>query len=164
MYTPGKEPKRWSTSLRAKKACYIDQKRRKWFRNLELPVYHEFARYFVSQGRGMDLTYEAGLSKTTLQMPFGFVDWSFDIKISCFNYGRTISGAHWSCLEGLKEAGKHDAELALTKDPSITSVRGAIFDSLVSVTAALDLVGRVDEVYQKILRIRLYDVRTSKEP
>ncbi len=99
-------------------------------------VYHEYAKHFVIKGHGLELIREAGLSKTDLEIPSWVVDWSYNSHSLACNYSR---GSRYPPHVSLPD--KPDTEIMLTDDPSIISLIGAVFDSVVGITPGIRPLG-----------------------
>lgn len=100
-------------------------------------VYHEFAKYFISRGQGMDLICEAGLNKTSLEVPSWVADWGFH-PVSTSNSGQQRLGDLLCSQKKPNQDQKHIADVTLTNDPLVISVKGCMIDTLISVTNAFD--------------------------
>ena len=110
-------------------------------------VYHEFAKYFVSHGQGMDLICEAGLNETSTEIPSWVVDWSFVADLPNFNYNQPKFGPGLYCLGELHQS-KHNTEVILTDDPLIISVKGVMTDTVISVTNGLNPFGETNDTFK----------------
>lgn len=106
-------------------------------------VYLTFARYFVSQGQGMELICEAGTSRSSLDTPSWAVDWSYKTDFYATHFSK---GSNWTCLANQPRK-MTDAEVHLTDDPSIISAKGIIVDTVVGTTPGVRLSSTEDSKF-----------------
>ncbi|KAL9119286.1 MAG: hypothetical protein Q9187_004161 [Circinaria calcarea] len=114
----------------------------------DIYTYHEFAKYFLSQGQGIDLICEAGLNRTSLEVPSWVPDWSFNTDFPEYNFGQRTSTALNCHLEKSNLGKEYNAEVVLTDDPLIITAKGVIIDTVNSATNGLDWSGSSDTSFQ----------------
>jgi hypothetical protein len=117
-------------------AADVDKSPRPDYSQSTEQIYHSFARYFVSQGQGMELICEAGRSRSRSRSPLKFpswvVDWSYNADTQAFHYSK---GSSWTHLA--PQARNFAAEVLLTDNPSIISASGTIIDSIDGTTPGI---------------------------
>ena len=91
-------------------------------------IYHEFARYCVTQGQGMSLICEAGRNRISMDNPSWVADWSSESNSSLYNCNRGRDGAMMGALSNVYQHRKSmsSSDVGLTSDPSVISAIGLI--------------------------------------
>lgn len=108
-------------------------------------IYHEFARYCVNQGQGMNLICEAGLNRLSMDSPSWVADWSFENISSLYNFTRGRNGSMLGCLNNVYQHRKtmSSSDVALTSDPSVISAMGLIWDKISGVSEGFKSQGTI---------------------
>ncbi|KAM0800069.1 heterokaryon incompatibility protein-domain-containing protein [Usnea florida] len=110
-------------------------------------IYHEFARYCVTQGQGMSLICEAGLHRSSMDIPSWVADWGFENISSLYNCARGRGGAMLGDLENIYQHRKSmvSSEVALTSDPSVIATTGLIWDKISGVSEVFENSGTTQD-------------------
>ncbi|MCJ1350849.1 MAG: hypothetical protein MMC33_000830 [Icmadophila ericetorum] len=107
-------------------------------------VYQEFARYFISQGDGIALLCEAGMTRCNLEIPSWVADWSFQKDAGRINFATSSALTPYPCLKSLSKIQK-SMDVALTGDPLVISVKAIIVDAITGMTSGFHTFGRMRE-------------------
>ncbi len=117
-------------------------------------VFLEFGRYFILQGRGIDLICEAGFNKASLELPSWIAHWKSDQGVPAYNYGLR-GGPFQKCLGHPSHSQEPTTGVLLTNDPMVITVKGAIVDTIFGITLETRTVSspnvRIDDSIMKFL-------------
>ncbi len=107
-------------------------------------MYLEFAKFFLSEGHGLELIREAGLSKSSLDSPSWVVDWNNNARFFTCNYSR---GNRWPATVELSN--EADAEVELTDDSTMFSAIGAVIDTVTGTTSGMLPLGGQNDNHER---------------
>ena len=116
-------------------------------------IYHELARFCVTQGQGMNLICEAGLNRISMDSPSWVDEWSSESNSSLYNCTRGRNGAIMGALSNVYQHGKSlsSSDVALTSDPSVISAMGLIWDTISGVSEGFKGDGTIQDKLESFL-------------
>jgi hypothetical protein len=129
--------------------------------NYESPLEHvvlRFARVFISQGRGLQLLYRAGLGPESQRFPSWIPDWTIE-RPQCL-YENGDSGISFAA------SGPQNAVITCVPDSDELSVAGYVVDSIVQISSSCNKCDEWTEFFREIDEMiesaTLYRIQTSR--